>query len=830
LQGLAWLPLMLLLFDRAMQGGRVVGAAPIGLAVVFALVLLAGHTQTAFISLLGLAAYGPGLLLWRALCRRELRPLATAALLLFAVWVLGLALAAVQLIPTWELTRLSVRAGGLPFKERVSFSLTPFYLSRALLPVYAEPVLPAHIEHVAYVGVAGLALAAVALCGTLRPARGGSCAQRTGAGRRACLLAVLGLFLSLGAYNPLYWVLARFVPGFAHFRVPARWLAVYALGAAALAGWGADALWNRRGRAGWRACLGFAGVLGVLAGWAVVGVRLGEGGAVGWQTIAGWGVGIVLATGLLLLSTRAPRRALAGILMLLLVELFTSGSALPHGRATAPQAFTGLRPAVAHLLAGEREPPARFISMSDITFDPGDLAEIELSYGQDLSSQELYDYVIAVKQKEVLSPNLPLAFGVPGVDGFGGGVLPLARYVTLERLFLPADAVSIDGRLRENLTAIPDGRWLDLFDVRYVLTDKLRDAWLDDVFYDLQFGVRLGRAESAAVAHVPHFEGTALGLVSYLEGGGALEDGSTVGVVEVGFGEGYTRTFVLRAGEHTAEGRYGAGVAHGQAPVGGHFWPGEPEGSDYVTRLRWEGAAAPSTVVVRGGPAVGDLVVRGLSLIDERSVDFQSLVLSDRGRFRLVHSGDVKIYENEGAPRRAFLVHRAVSAGDDEEALAIMNDVGFDPATVLVLDAGEGGTAGGDVAPVGEERVRVVHYSPERVVIEVDGAAPGYLVLADAWYPGWEAEVDGVQAEIRRADVLFRAVEVDAGTHRVTFAFRPPTLRAGMAVSMAAVVLAAVGFAIRIIPPICCAHPVAPLLSKGARGDIMIGEKKKEDS
>ena len=173
LQGLAWLPLMLFLWDKISDPSAPAEqetqspisnpdkAAFIGLAVVIGLVLLAGHTQTAFISLVGVAIYGLGPTLWRAVRQREWGALARGAALLAAAAGLGAALAAVQLIPTWELARFSVRAGGLPFKERVSFSLSPFYLARALLPGF-EAVPPEHIEHVAYVSVAGLALATAA--------------------------------------------------------------------------------------------------------------------------------------------------------------------------------------------------------------------------------------------------------------------------------------------------------------------------------------------------------------------------------------------------------------------------------------------------------------------------------------------------------------------------------------------------------------------------------------------------------------------------------------------------------------------------------------------
>jgi hypothetical protein len=765
LQGLAWLPLMLVLADGAsLQGGKSASGQVGKLALVVGMVLLAGHTQTAFISLFGLAAYGLGPALWRGLRRREWGELVRRTLFLAASVGLGVVLAAVQLFPTWELVRLSVRAGGLPFNERVSFSLTPLYLARALLPGFGEPVHPEHIEYVAYVGVAGLALAAVAVRDLKSSNRKSS----------VLLLAFLGLFLALGLYNPLYLFLARFVPGFAHFRVPARWLTLYALGMAALAGWGADALWSRsrrprQGQPGWRALALLAAVLVALMAWALLGARAGG------STVVGWAIGLVLTLGLLAAAARAPRAAVLGLLALLIVELFAAGSALPHGRATAPQAFTSLRPAIAHLLAAEQQrggAPARFIGMSDITFDPGDLAEIDVIYGPQLSADAVYDYVVAVKRKEVLGLALPLAFGVPVVDGYDGGVLPLARYVTLQRLFLPEDQVSMDGRLRENLTAIPDGRWLNLFNVRHVVTDKLRDAWVDDVFYDLQFGARLVRGEEASVSHVPQFEATALGIVSYLQGGAALPDGALVAVVEIGFGDGVTRTFELRAGEHTAEGG---------------------PGSEHATRLRWQEPFAPVEIVVRGELAEGELVVRGVSLVDERTGAFSALLLSDRGRFRLAHSGDVKVYENLDVLPRAFFVHRAMTAADDETALRLMQAQDFDPTVGVVL-AGDvnAGPVGGQPPGVGDT-VRVTHYAPERVEVEVDAGAAGYLVLSDAWYPGWEATVDGEPATVQRADLLFRAVTVDAGSHRVVFGFRPASVRIGAGVSLVGVVILALG-------------------------------------
>jgi hypothetical protein len=494
---------------------------------------------------------------------------------------------------------------------------------------------------------------------------------------------------------------------------------------------------------------------------------------------------------LLLASRRSPRWSTAGLLAVLLAELYAAGQTLPHSRATASQAFTSLRPAVAHLQAGQ---PGRFLSMSDITFDPGDLGEIEIIYGPQLTADELYDYVIATKHKEVQTPNLPLAFGVPAVDGYDGGLLPLARYVMLQELVSPTSRAALDGRLRENLTSIPSGRWLTLFNARYVITDKLRDAWVDDVFYDFQFGADLAEGEDASVAHVPQFRATALGLVSYLRGASDLPDGALVGEAEVSFAGGQTRTYQLFAGEHTAEGVYGPHVAHARGQVGREFQAGQSAGYDYATRLRWDEPDVPTGIKISANLAKGELVVRGLSLVDERTGGFQSLVISSEGRFRLVHSGDVKIYENLDTRSGAFLVHDSLPAADDAAVVTALESPAFDPSEVVVLNQPVGVMPDVSDGPVdadcdsATERVEFEQMTPERIEIAVESCAPGYLVLSSAWYPGWEVTVDGEPAPLHRADLLFSAVSVGSGSHAVVYTFKPTTVWIGGAVTLVALI------------------------------------------
>jgi hypothetical protein len=798
IQALAWLPLLFLLFDRAAgvhstDRGAISASALPGLVAVTSLVLLAGHTQAAFICLVGLAVYGLAPDVVAAWSSRDLRALRERASVFLVATATATAVAGVQLVPTWELSRFSVRSQGLPLADRVSFSLSPFYIARALLPPYARNVSPAHIEHVAYVGVGGLVLAAGAAWGA---------GPRRLRHRRVHSVAILGLLLALGMYNPIYLLLARFVPGFAHFRVPARWLALSAIGVAGLVGWGIDAASSSR-RVLSKCPVTVVGILfaGLIL-WGALGPRLSEGDRVQILSVLGWVAGALAVLALLAVGRITPRLARGGFLGLLLVELYLGSSGLPQWRATAPQAFTSLRPAGAHLLAiGQREtaPASRFLSLSDMTFDPGDLGEMQIVFGPQFSEGAFYDLVIAAKQQEVLSPNLPLALGIPAVDGYDGGVLPLQSYVDAQSLLLPPGKVSLDGRLRESLSSVPDGRWLDLFNVRHVITDKLGDAWVDDVFYDLEFGASLGEQEVVSVPSIEVFEATALGFVYDLEDLASVASSSEViGRVEIGFAGGSSCMFRLVSAGSTAVPEADSGASLGcvrtaqlRATLGS---PGQAQ----AVRLRWEDPTIVESVEFHAERAGVRMLVRGVSLIDERTGSFQPLVISDIGRFKLAHSGDVKIYENLDFLPRAFIVHDGQFQCDVDAAFGLMQRESFDPSSEVVLCDPSGlkrsnGLVSDPEKPSARPQMlssaRFRSYTAERIEIEAESDAPGYLVLTDAWYPGWTVTVDEKPSTVLRADHLFRAVSLPAGRYAVEFVFRPASLRTGIWMTLVGLVV-----------------------------------------
>jgi hypothetical protein len=156
-------------------------------------------------------------------------------------------------------------------------------------------------------------------------------------------------------------------------------------------------------------------------------------------------------------------------------------------------------------------------------------------------------------------------------------------------------------------------------------------------------------------------------------------------------------------------------------------------------------------------------------------------------KLTLVWEGGAYVYENRSVLPRAFLVYRTrvISAGRDMERA--LRDPAFDPQAVVLLD-GEGPALSGPVDPT--PMIRIVDYQPERVVIEVSSRYDGMLVLGDAWFPGWEAAVNGIPAKILRADVLLRAVAISAGNRQVIFRYNPLSFRLGLIISESALVIA----------------------------------------
>ena len=154
------------------------------------------------------------------------------------------------------------------------------------------------------------------------------------------------------------------------------------------------------------------------------------------------------------------------------------------------------------------------------------------------------------------------------------------------------------------------------------------------------------------------------------------------------------------------------------------------------------------------------------------------------------------LHERAGSMPRAAVVHGARRLSDPEAVLAALRDPSFDPRReALLLGSGETAAPGMSAAPM--RPATIVHEEPDRLEIQATADAPGYLVIADTYYPGWRAEVNGQPVALERANYTFRAVPLPPGQHTVRLIFDPPLWRLGWLISLPALALV---LALLVIP------------------------------
>jgi len=69
---------------------------------------------------------------------------------------------------------------------------------------------------------------------------------------------------------------------------------------------------------------------------------------------------------------------------------------------------------------------------------------------------------------------------------------------------------------------------------------------------------------------------------------------------------------------------------------------------------------------------------------------------------------------------------------------------------------------------------------------------PSFLVLGDLYFPGWTAAVNGRPAPILRTNYIQRGLLLPAGQNFVRFEFHPPSLYAGIGISMFGLLIACI--------------------------------------
>ena len=143
--------------------------------------------------------------------------------------------------------------------------------------------------------------------------------------------------------------------------------------------------------------------------------------------------------------------------------------------------------------------------------------------------------------------------------------------------------------------------------------------------------------------------------------------------------------------------------------------------------------------------------------------------------------GNGKLVVNTNSAPRAFLVSAA--AVTDYATILDRLAHGYDIHQSALLEKPLAEPLPKESFPHSPASIR--RFEPDSLLIEVESKEKALLVLAEAWYPGWRAEIDGRVATCLAANLWMRAVPVPAGRHQVRLYFRQHYLLPGLLISLA---------------------------------------------
>ncbi|NDJ79303.1 MAG: YfhO family protein [Chloroflexi bacterium] len=182
--------------------------------------------------------------------------------------------------------------------------------------------------------------------------------------------------------------------------------------------------------------------------------------------------------------------------------------------------------------------------------------------------------------------------------------------------------------------------------------------------------------------------------------------------------------------------------------------------------------------------------------------------------------GSYNVHLVERARPFAHLTYAVQVVGDDAGAYTIAGEPTYAVERlqqVALLDR-DPGIDLPDEPPAAPGLAQVITFEPERIEIEADTPAPAVLTIALPDYPGWQATINGDDADILRAYGGLSAVALlDSGMYTVKLVYRPWTFRLGALLSL---------FTLIALVVLVVSAPVAKRITSSRRDHVTVTNEK----
>ena len=781
-----WMPLIIWALEKLRHNFDVRWFA-IGVGAV-AFSVFAGHPQI-FVYSTGLSAVYALIMGWSASIGKW-----KYYKIFLGFLVLGVALAAIQLIPTIELSKLSARSE-MTFEEFITYSLPLNQIIQLIFPYLFGHYYPNWLyklpyyfgewnltEITGYIGLLPILLAAI-----------GFLSYRH---KRISLFwffaGLLALLLTFGGATPLANLMYH-IPAYNKFRVPARHFIEVALAVSVLAGLGIAAIQQQMASKRF--------LLKVIS--------------------ASAGLMLISALSIFVFSNQIRAKLInAGAEKINLFFWFNPSIGVPL------VVFASASVVLIYWSRSITSKPRIILLLLILVIDLGSFGWFyEWQYAapsQNLltptAATQKYKEILNTNQQRMLPirggvasldeipPNMSRLWGVPSASGYGP--LILSRVSVLFPMGPAGDIWGAEDPAK--LLSKPSDRALDIMSIRYLFTpakpstttENQGVSWnSEDLPISLGSGCAIKYPNSVKFNVPAQQTATAIGIVSSLACSYDISNNAEVLRVRLTDNKGSVTTQNLLAGRDTSEWAYDCSdvlplMKHNRAPIFQSF-PRDAspkcDGYRYVSILPLDKLSNVKNVELEWLGKSGAINIQKISLINDKNQHYPAKV-SDFIAEHWLHIEDINqtsVYENLKAMPRAWLVPEVVRGNREEVLHAIKHSQlpdgrSYNPSQVaLVEEKFNFKTKNVDLSAT----AKVVNLSDTQVVVQTSSSSPSFLVLSDIYYPGWKVSIDGKPSHIYKTNFVLRGVQVPVGTHTVKFEFKPMSFNLGAGISTASLVL-----------------------------------------
>jgi hypothetical protein len=729
---MTWLPLIFFFLERGRRQRRLMPIVWGGL--VLGIGILASHPQVYYYMALSVCFY---VVFWTiagwskaASWKERMRPLGNLILL----GVVAFGVSAIQIVPSFSLGVTSVHAAA--DKDFKWLNPLKFYqLAMFVIPWSLSAVRDWNIlvsERYAYMGWVTLIFGLAILIW-----------RKEAKIYAYAMIAAISLFLAMGEDSFLFKFFYDYIPGYGMFRYPSRVLVLFVFGMTVLAGFGLDYYLSESASSYIRRRL--SQVLKILA----------TGGLVVWVISIGSLTATVKTEVHELLIHFVSQLTLTLIIIWLWWGIVTIGKSRPIRSGF----IVGLVAVVLFDLWSQG-------TVGDRVPSPDKLKPEEESVVAFLNEKRKEGEVFRIEnnllRESLLTRN------------------EISSYITGDRL-MNRDYLDLMWAVDEN------PRIMDLLNVQYIVGKISKDQQPNQT---LRRNLNLGPNSGGKTLefHNRPIRTDRIEIFSHLSFGDHIPQGEKVAEITLWDKKGQSFKFPIRAGIETAEWaieRPGLKVMHRPVEIA-RSWPVENEG--------YQGHLYRASKILSRSIEVVKVELRfaridGALNIQNLLIGRKDIAVLEENRFETVTPS---ILRNRYALPRAFLVPEARVITDPEK---MREAIGwFDPEKIVLLsrqpslqDQSKLEVNTGKYLQ-GNGSIRILSYSPRRILIEADTVDTQYLVLSDTYHPWWRAKIDGKRTEVLKANLALRAVVVPQGRHEIEFYLVPVSFYWGAGITFTTIV------------------------------------------